>query len=150
MEDLQASEKKFRSVDKPTRWTCFLQVQDVRNCVTGIQTHHHDMKSDPVFDIKVRSTTAEVPGSVTVSRNNYCTFPFMRTALFWVITHLKMGPIGCPRTSVINDHYSLRNQGTAVARWLRYCATNQKVAGSIPDGVMNFSVTKILLIALWP
>jgi len=25
--------------------------------------------------------------------------------------------------------------GTAVAQWLRCCATNQKVAGSIPDGV---------------
>jgi hypothetical protein len=25
--------------------------------------------------------------------------------------------------------------GTAVAQWLRYCATNRKVAGSIPDGV---------------
>jgi hypothetical protein len=23
--------------------------------------------------------------------------------------------------------------GTAVAKWLRYCATNHKVAGSIPD-----------------
>jgi hypothetical protein len=30
--------------------------------------------------------------------------------------------------------------GTAVAQWLRYCATNQKVAGSIPDGVMEFFV----------
>jgi hypothetical protein len=28
--------------------------------------------------------------------------------------------------------------GTAVAQWLRYCATNQKVAASIPDGVMEF------------
>jgi hypothetical protein len=25
--------------------------------------------------------------------------------------------------------------GTAVAQWVRYCATNRKVAGSIPDGV---------------
>ena len=25
--------------------------------------------------------------------------------------------------------------GTAVAQWLKGCATNQKVAGSIPDGV---------------
>jgi hypothetical protein len=30
--------------------------------------------------------------------------------------------------------------GTAVAQWLRYCATNQKVAGSIPDVVMEFSI----------
>ena len=57
----------------------------------------------------------------------------MRTALFWVITQrvvlisylrlgttydshlqgvknpLKMGPIGCPETSLLNCHYSLRN-----------------------------------------
>ena len=26
-------------------------------------------------------------------------------------------------------------QGTAVTQWLRYCATNRKVAGSIPAGV---------------
>jgi hypothetical protein len=25
-----------------------------------------------------------------------------------------------------------------VAQWLRFCATNQKVAGSIPDGVIGF------------
>ena len=27
--------------------------------------------------------------------------------------------------------------GVAVAQWLRYCATNRKVAGSIPDGVIG-------------
>jgi hypothetical protein len=27
--------------------------------------------------------------------------------------------------------------GHAVAQWMRYCATNQKVAGSIPDGVIG-------------
>jgi hypothetical protein len=27
--------------------------------------------------------------------------------------------------------------GTAVVQWLRYCATNQKVAGSTPDGVIG-------------
>jgi hypothetical protein len=30
------------------------------------------------------------------------------------------------------------NVGTAVAQWLRYCATNRKVAGSIPDRVIGF------------
>jgi hypothetical protein len=29
---------------------------------------------------------------------------------------------------------------TAVAQWLRYCATNQKVAGSMPDCVMEFFI----------
>jgi len=31
--------------------------------------------------------------------------------------------------------YICERQGTAVAQWLRYCATNRKVAGSIPAGV---------------
>jgi len=32
--------------------------------------------------------------------------------------------------------------GTAVTQYLRYCATNRKVAGSIPDGAIgNFSLT---------
>ena len=30
--------------------------------------------------------------------------------------------------------------GTAVAQWLRCCATNQKVAGSIPDCATNQKV----------
>jgi hypothetical protein len=29
------------------------------------------------------------------------------------------------------------SMGTAVAQWLRCCATNQKVAGTIPDGVIR-------------
>jgi hypothetical protein len=29
---------------------------------------------------------------------------------------------------------------TAVAQWLRYCATNRKVAASISDGVMEFFI----------
>jgi hypothetical protein len=29
---------------------------------------------------------------------------------------------------------------TAVAQWLRCCATNQKVAGSIPNGVVEFFI----------
>ena len=29
------------------------------------------------------------------------------------------------------------SEGTAVAQWLRRCATNRKVAGSIPDGVIG-------------
>jgi hypothetical protein len=30
--------------------------------------------------------------------------------------------------------------GTAVAQRLRFCATNRKVAGSIPDGVVEFFI----------
>ena len=39
-----------------------------------------------------------------------------------------------------------RGLGTAVAQWLRCYATNRKVTGSIPAGVIDI----ILLIALWP
>ena len=31
--------------------------------------------------------------------------------------------------------------GTAVAQWLKCCATNRKVVGSIPAGVSGFSLT---------
>ena len=41
-------------------------------------------------------------------------------------------------------------QGTAVAQWLRYCATNRKVPGLIPDGVIGFFIDIILPIALRP
>jgi len=35
------------------------------------------------------------------------------------------------------NNSATRQVGTAVAQWLRYCATNRKVAGSIPDGVIG-------------
>jgi hypothetical protein len=34
----------------------------------------------------------------------------------------------------------MKNVGTAVAQWLRYCVKNQKITGSIPDGVMEFFI----------
>ena len=40
--------------------------------------------------------------------------------------------------------------GTSVAQWLRCYATNRKVAGSIPAGVIGFFIDIILPIALWP
>jgi len=41
--------------------------------------------------------------------------------------------------------------GTAVAQWLRCCAINRTVSGSIPAGVIGiFHWHKILPIALWP
>ena len=35
------------------------------------------------------------------------------------------------------ENYVKHEEGTAVAQWLRCGATNQKVAGSIPDGVIG-------------
>ena len=39
------------------------------------------------------------------------------------------------KTSVITKRFKI-----AVAQWLRCCATNPKVAGSIPDGVSGFFI----------
>ena len=36
-----------------------------------------------------------------------------------------------------NIEYCPKSKGTAVAHWLRCCATNRKVAGSIPAGVIG-------------
>ena len=40
--------------------------------------------------------------------------------------------------------------GTAVPQWLRCCASNRKVAGSIPEVSLELFVDVILLITLWP
>jgi len=40
------------------------------------------------------------------------------------------------------------NMWGPVVQWLRYCATNRKVTSLIPDGVMEFFIDIILLIAL--
>jgi len=40
--------------------------------------------------------------------------------------------------------------GTGLAQWLRCCATNRKVVGSIPAGVSGFFIDIILPIAPWP
>ena len=43
-----------------------------------------------------------------------------------------------------NIQYVYYTMGTAVVQWLKYCATNRKVAGSIQ------SHSAILRLALWP
>jgi len=43
------------------------------------------------------------------------------------------------RFSLITTAYQ-QTKGTAVAQWLRCCATNRKVAGSIPAGVSGFFI----------
>ena len=50
-----------------------------------------------------------------------------------------MGTTLCKTTSDITSKFRVVFifVGTAVAQWLRCCATNRKVAGSIPDGVIG-------------
>ena len=49
-----------------------------------------------------------------------------------------MTSFGAPLALILNGHVDLF--GTAVAQWLRCCATNRKVAGSIPAGFSGFFV----------
>jgi hypothetical protein len=50
----------------------------------------------------------------------------------------------------IFEIYNSKQFGYAVAQWLRHCATNRTFAGSIPDGVIEIFIDKILPAALWP
>ena len=43
-------------------------------------------------------------------------------------------------TYFIIRKYPVQTRGAAVAQWLRCCATNQKVAGSIPASVIEFFI----------
>ena len=56
---------------------------------------------------------------------------------FWdLITELKTKKVTQhPSVTILYTVHNL--QGTAVAQWLRCCATNRKVACSIPDGVIG-------------
>ena len=60
--------------------------------------------------------------------------------------------VGWSLQRTVNKVFYCRiNYWTAVAQWLRWCATNREVAGSIPAGVIGiFHWHKILAIALWP
>jgi hypothetical protein len=40
-------------------------------------------------------------------------------------------------TALYIIHLITNNGGHTVAQWLRYCATNRKVTGLIPDGVIG-------------
>jgi hypothetical protein len=62
-----------------------------------------------------------------------------------VTLHLHILPVLCINKIVIIvgvraaqcKHLLHSVKEVAVAQWLRYCATNRKVAGSIPDGVIG-------------
>jgi len=61
----------------------------------------------------------------------------------WLIIQSISWPLGVYVTSLISY--------TAVAQWLRCCAANRKVAGSVLAGAIGiFHWHKILPIALWP
>jgi len=67
------------------------------------------------------------------------------------LQHILIFFIPCNTICLLLNTYCLYKGGTAVAQWLRCCATNRKVAGSIQAGVIGiFHWHKILPIELWP
>ena len=48
--------------------------------------------------------------------------------------------LGCSAGESVFVFVFHKSMGTAVAEWLMRCATNRKVAGSIPDGVIGFFI----------
>ena len=64
----------------------------------------------------------------TIERENDCKFITITQRKFQAYDVQK-------QTEIYNS-----DAGTAVAKWLRRCSTNRKVAGSIPDGVSGFFI----------
>ena len=78
--------------------------------------------------------------------------PVLKTICFWykvilsvaaaMLTLIKYKMFNCTDLktygcTMVKPLHTQLKKGTAVAQWLRCCATNRKVAGSIPDGVVG-------------
>jgi hypothetical protein len=85
---------------------------------------------DVVFYLFIRSMKPNLRTALTTqnSAQNIC-----------IISHVQNTNAHRPDVFVSNWNTSFTGdeEGTAVAQWLRYCATNWKVAGSVPDGVIG-------------
>jgi hypothetical protein len=53
------------------------------------------------------------------------------------LSGIKICIFSVPTLSGINVYLARYSLPIAVAQWLRYCAKNRKVAGSIPDGIIG-------------
>ena len=66
--------------------------------------------------------------TITIENRMYCDMLYFYRKIYEIIFHSK-----------VHNYESscIQIRGTAVAQWLRCCATNRNVAGSIPDGVIG-------------
>ena len=62
------------------------------------------------------------------------------TAFVGVLYLLTVATRSSNYTALQPSIWGISYWGTAVAQWLRCCATNRKVAGSIPAGVSGFFI----------
>jgi hypothetical protein len=69
----------------------------------------------------------------------YVNVIFRWTFAFWASYTRQLRSVLALSRLLMFCHITYSTLGTAVAQWLRYCVTNQKVAGSITDGVIGFS-----------
>jgi len=112
-----------------------------------IYTYKYDMYSPTVFILSTHKTTLDIRWPST----------FVIDIKYVVLLSLPIGLKFSDMMYQLATNYTMKKgkvhprMGTAVAQWLRCCATNWKVAGSIPAGVIGiFHWHKILPIALWP
>jgi len=61
----------------------------------------------------------------------------MKIALAYEFSSCSVLQKELPHRNVTALSYKKKGGGTAVAQWLRCCATKRKVAGSIPAGVIG-------------
>ena len=71
-----------------------------------------------------------------------------RDYVMYLVPHIRCITCTADQQTHFDFIHALLLSGTAVAQWLRCCATNRKVAGSIPAGVSGFfidiTVVKVL------
>ena len=77
------------------------------------------------------TTSCNTQSSAPEDGKNYCPKHVELTGI--INMPLLLHLVGCLNYLYFNIFFG----GTAVAQWLRCCATNWKVAGSIPDGVIG-------------
>jgi hypothetical protein len=65
----------------------------------------------------------------------------------WMFT---LVPLGHRVTKSILTFYVICRMVGVVVQWLRHCAKEQNVSGSIPDVSLEFFIDIIFLAALWP
>ena len=77
--------------------------------------------------------------SWTIHKFKHSTNPFLTNFLSCIFYQRALELFQTPNSLVHHNkvklYMALQKSGTTVAQWLRCCATNRKVAGSIPDGV---------------
>jgi len=107
---------------------CGLKVKSVSVKPAGTNRNHVALSA---LDVSVKEANLLLLLSATC--------PFITFLDFKTLTNSIKTRLARLLHSTVSILFSLRT-GSAVAQWLRCCATIRKVAGSIPDGVSGFFI----------